>query len=278
MVGADRHEERRAAYFARLPAPRADRAKYTRPLSTKAELKHVRSLQQKKYREEHGLFLVQGPKLVEELLRSGLPAEAIYATPEARTRLRIPHAIELPAHEMERLGTLESGNEVVAVVPVRPQGAFAPLAMDELVLALDGIADPGNLGTVLRIADWFGIGRVLCSAGSVDVHNPKCVQASMGAIFRVQVHYGDLAALLGHQGRAGATTYLASMEGRSVFDVRLRRPAVLVLGSESHGVSDAVRAVQSELVAVPRFGAAESLNVAMAASALCMEFARQRTV
>lgn len=256
---------------------RTGSAKYTRPLSTKAELKHVRSLQQKKYRDEHGLFLVQGPKLVDELLRSGWPIRGLYATAAAMARPGLSGATELPPHEVERLGTLESGNEVVAVVPVPAAREFQAMGAEELVLALDGIADPGNLGTVLRIADWFGIGRVVCSSGSVDVFNPKCVQASMGAVFRVQVHYVELASFLEEQHAAGTTVYLASMEGRSVFDVRLQRPSVLVLGSESHGVSDTVRAVRSELIAVPRSGSAESLNVAMAASALCMEFGRQRT-
>ncbi len=246
-------------------------------MSTKADLKFVRSLHQKKVREAEGLFLVQGPKLVGELLASGWPVRSLYATAEMAAQLRLNDAEVLPAHELDRLGTLENGNSVVAVVERPAQNAFAPLGTDELVLALDGVADPGNLGTVLRIADWFGIARVLCDRGSVEVFNPKCVQASMGAVFRVAVHYVDLAEVLERERAAGATLYIASMEGRSAFDLQLRRPAILVLGSESHGVSAAVRALGGETLSVPRVGAAESLNVAMAASALCMEFTRQRT-
>lgn len=245
-------------------------------MSTKADLKFVRSLHQKKVREAEGLFLVQGPKLVGELLASGWPVRSVHATAEMADQLRLIDADILPAHEMDRLGTQESGNTVVAVVERPAQGPFAPLGADELVLALDGVADPGNLGTVLRIADWFGIGRVLCDRASVEVFNPKCVQSSMGAVFRVSVHYVDLAAVLERERAAGATLYIASMEGRSAFDRPLRRPSILVLGSESHGVSAAVRALRGETISVPRIGAAESLNVAMAASALCMEFTRQR--
>lgn len=250
-------------------------AKYTRTLSTKAELKLARSLRQKKSRDEHGLYMAQGPKLVAELLSCGITPFKLFATEEAAQRLQLPSVEVLPAHDMDRIGTLESGNEVVALLhkPLLPD--FTALRADEMLLALDGITDPGNLGTVLRLADWFGTARLVCSPDSVDVFNPKCVQASMGGVFRVQVHYVDLAPLLDRLSAAGAMVYAADMGGTSVFEERLKRPAVLVLGSESHGLSPAVRAAAGRLIAVPRQGAAESLNVAMAASALCMEFARQ---
>jgi TrmH family RNA methyltransferase len=245
-------------------------------LSTKAELKRVRSLHQRKYRESEGCFLVQGAKLVGELLGSGWEAEAIYATEEAAQRSGLRQAVVLPAHEMERLGTLESGNELLGVVRMPDRALPVAPGAGELVLVLDGVADPGNLGTILRVADWFGLRQVLCSTGSVDVYNPKCVQASMGAIFRVAVGYDELAPRLDAWRSAGTHLYLASMEGRPVFELSLQRPAALVLGSESHGISPAVRALGGELLSVPRLGGAESLNVAMAASALCMEFTRQR--
>ena len=250
-------------------------AKYTRPLGTKAIVKELRALHQRRHREEQRRYLVQGPKLVAELLGSGALPEAIYATAQAADRLGLTDAEVLPPHDLERIGTLESGNEVVAVVPLPPPAAAAAPVGNELVLALDGIADPGNLGTILRVADWFGIRRVLCGTGSVDAFNPKCVQSSMGAVFRVGVRVDDLAARLEDWRAAGVHLYLASMEGRPVFEAELPRPAVLVLGSESHGLSPAVRDLRGTLIAVPRLGAAESLNVAMAASALCMEFARR---
>lgn len=245
-------------------------------MTTKAALKHARSLHQKKYRELSGSFLVQGERSVRELLGSGWALQTLFATEDMARTLGIRDAEILPPHELDRLGTLESGNEVVAVVRKPVQGVFAPLETGELVIALDGIADPGNLGTVLRIADWFGVRRVLCGLECVDEFNPKCVQASMGGILRVAVYRDDLVRKLPELRSAGSTVYLASMEGASVFDVRLRTPAVLVMGSEAHGVSKAIRGLESDLISVPRLGGAESLNVAMATAALCMEFTRQR--
>lgn len=245
-------------------------------MSTKELLRHARSLQQKKFRDLHGEFLVQGPKLVGELLASGWPVSFILATAERAERMALERAVVVPLHELERAGTLESGNEVIAVAErPRPQEVL-DAGPDELIIALDGVSDPGNLGTVVRLADWFGLRRVWCNVGSVDAFNPKTVQASMGALFRVQVETVDLPAMLQRQAGAGVAIYQASMEGRSVFKMDLARRAVLVLGSESHGISPGVRAVPGELVGIPGRGGAESLNVAMAASALCMEFQRQR--
>jgi RNA methyltransferase, TrmH family len=240
-----------------------------------ALLRKARSLQQKKARDQYGSFLVQGVKVVRELLASGWDVEAILATPEAALKLDLPRATLVPPAELARVGTLESGNEVVAIARKPAPAAVADLVPGELVLALDGISDPGNLGTVLRIADWFGIRRVWCSPGSVDAYNPKCVQASMGAIFRVRVDQVDLPQVLVLQQQRGAALYFASMEGQSAFRQHLVRPAVLVLGSESHGLSVAVRGLPGELVSVPGGGGSESLNVAAAAAALCMEFTRQ---
>ncbi|MBL7938119.1 MAG: RNA methyltransferase [Flavobacteriales bacterium] len=245
-------------------------------MSTKTLLKHARSLQQKKFRDLHAAFLVQGPKLVQELLRSTWSIDSMIATAAAAERYTLPGAVIVPDHELDRIGTLDSGNEVVAVVLKAPASPIQDLGPDELVLALDGITDPGNLGTVVRIADWFGTARVWCSYGSVDLYNPKCVQASMGAIFRVRVDQVDLPVLLEQQRSKGAALYTATMEGRSVFEVDVKGKAVLVLGSESHGLSADVRALASTSIGIPGGGGAESLNVAMAASALCMEFARQR--
>lgn len=244
-------------------------------MSTVPAIRAVRALHQKKQRDEQGAFLVQGPKLVAELLASGWAVRSIHATAEQASRFAHERILIHPTHDLDRMGTLESGNQVIAVAEKPRPGPFALVQERELVLALEGIADPGNMGTLLRIADWFGIKRVLCSSDSVEEFNPKCVQASMGSLFRVAVHRVDLVRELDRLRAAGAQLYLASMEGDSVFDVGLKRPAVLILGSESHGPSEAVRALGSRTIAVPRAGYAESLNVAMAASALCMEFLRQ---
>ena len=244
-------------------------------MSTKAELIAVRELKHKTGRKDQGRFLVQGSKLVLEALDGPYECAALYATEEAAWRLRTRDAIILPKHELERMGTMESGNEVIAVMEMPLHAPVRSVEKNELVLALDGISDPGNLGTILRIADWFGVRRVLCSEESVDVYNPKCVQASMGGIFRVEAHYVDLPTTLSMLRAEGAALHIASMEGEMVFRMKLERPVVLVLGNESHGVSQGVRELEGTLVSVPRVGQAESLNVAMAASALCMEYTRQ---
>lgn len=246
-------------------------------MSLNSQLKFARSLQQKKFRDLHGCFLVQGPKLVQELLQSTYEVKELLATPEMAERMGLAQATIVPARELDRIGTLESGNHVVAIVTKPTLAPLADLGADEWVLALDGISDPGNLGTVVRIADWFGVKRVWCSSQSVELTNPKCVQASMGAIFRVRVDHIDLPVWLSRQLDLGAALYMASMEGHSAFRMQLARKAVLVLGSESHGLSKEVRALAGELIGIPGGGGAESLNVAMAASALCMEFTRQRT-
>jgi len=237
--------------------------------------KRVRALHQRKHREAEGRFLVQGRKLVCELLASPFTVEAVHATRQAAEELGLAGALVHPPHELERMGTLESGNEVVAVVHMPPPTAMRPPGAGALVLALDGVADPGNLGTLVRIADWFGAAAVWCASGSVEVWNPKCVQASMGSVLRVPVAYGDLPAALGAAASAGARVYKAEASGRNVFGEPLERPAVLVMGSESHGLSEAVRSGPGLSIAIPGAGGAESLNVAAAAAALCMEFARR---
>jgi TrmH family RNA methyltransferase len=251
---------------------------------TQAELKRVRALHQKKFREETGTFLVQGRKVVAELLRSRYRAERVFAAESAArfiepltSKRRVPLHV-LPEHELERLGTFEKGNELVAVARTPEAPGFRAPAADELMMAFDGVADPRNMGGLLRIADWFGIARVLCSPDCMEVFNPKCVQSTMGSLFRVEVRYAPLAEELTSCARAGCQVYLADMSGTPAFSVALSRPAILVLGSESHGLSDALRKIYATTVCVPRVGKAESLNVAMAASALCLEFTRQFAV
>ncbi len=238
-------------------------------------MKRVRALHQRKFREAEGLYLVQGRKLVRELLASRQEVVHLFATEEAARHLAVGRVEVLPAHDLERMGTFEQGNEVVAVVRKPREAALAWPGPKGFVLAADDVADPGNLGTLLRIADWFGAAQLWCSAASVEVWNPKCVQATMGSIFRVPVVYGDLAAALAHAAREGVHVYKAEASGADVLKEKLARPAVLVLGSEAHGLGKSVREVPGRSIAIPAFGGAESLNVAAAAAALCMEFARQ---
>lgn len=249
---------------------------------TQADLKRFRALQQKKFRSEAGLFLVQGRKVVEEVLASPFRVERILASEEAAEFIgaraaarKVPVQI-LAGHELDRIGTLEKGNELIAITAIPPEPAPPKPAPGDLLLALDGIHDPRNMGGLLRIADWFGVAGVLASRDCMEIWNPKCVQSTMGSLFRVPVRYVDLPAALTALHKGGASLYAADMDGKPAFHVKLARPAVLVLGSESHGLSESVRdAAGLTVVSIPRIGHAESLNVAMAAAALCTEFTRQ---
>jgi RNA methyltransferase, TrmH family len=248
---------------------------------SQAELKRVRALQQKKYRAESNRFLVQGRKVVSELLASSLHTEALFASEAAAAWIRaaaeerqVPVHV-LPEHQLEKVGTFETGNELVAVAVSPDPPDFRAPGAGELMLALDDVHDPRNMGGLLRIADWFGISRVICSPDCMEIYNPKVVQSSMGSLFRVQVRYAPLVEELGQCDAAGARVFLADMDGAPVFQAKLSCPAVLVLGSESHGLSEAMRAMNAAVISIPRIGKAESLNVAMAAAALCTEFARQ---
>jgi TrmH family RNA methyltransferase len=250
-----------------------------------AELKRVVGLQQKKVRQTSRRFLVQGRKVVEELLSSPWQTETIYASEEVAefvnplaTEKKVPVRIA-SLSELEKIGTFEKGNELVAIAVMQDQPKARAPRKDELILALDGITDPRNLGGLLRIADWFGVKQVVCSQDCMEVYNPKCVQSTMGSLFYVDVRYARLYDELTDLAEVGANLYFADMGGESVFDVALQAPSVLVLGSESHGLSEAVRSIEAgRVIAMPQVGRAESLNVAMAASALCAEFTRQRIV
>ena len=250
---------------------------------SQAELKRLRALQQKKFRGESGRFLVQGRKVVAELLQSTCRVESILATEDSAAWVRpmamagtrnVPVQI-LASHELDKIGTFEKGNELIAIAIEPEEPAFRPPLHQELMFALDGIRDPRNMGGLLRIADWFGVKRVLCSHDCMEVYNPKCVQSTMGSLFRVEIRHVNLAEELTKIASAGASIYIADLDGTPVFQAKLARPAVLVLGSESHGLSQAVSAMNATVISIPRLGHAESLNVAMAAAALCTEFARQ---
>ena len=248
---------------------------------SQAELKRLRSLQQKKFRAESGRYLVQGRKVVVELLQSDHGIEMILANEENAAFIRplaAPRNIAvqiLAGHELDKIGTFEKGNDLIAIAiePKEPQ--FRAPNDNELMLALDGIRDPRNLGSLVRIADWFGVKRLLLSNDCMEITNPKVVSSTMGSLFRTEIRYVDLKTELTQCAAAGAHIYIADMGGTPVFDAKLARPAVLVLGSESHGHSEAVQSLKASVISIPRMGGAESLNVAMAAAALCTEFARQ---
>lgn len=229
---------------------------------THNEIKFVRSLQQKKFREESGLFVVEGEKMVQEALASGFKVEKVYRREDVGDKA------------MERLSAMSSPSPVVALVRMHKW----PAAKEQkgLCLALDSVRDPGNLGTILRIADWFGIDCIFASPDSADVYNPKVVQASMGAIFRKPLIYCDLPSLCESWTLAGKKVFGTFLDGADIYKSELPAEGLIVMGNEANGISAEVAAKVSDRITIPSFGGgAESLNVAIATAVTVSEFRRR---
>lgn len=236
---------------------------------SKNELRQVRSLAQKKFRDEAGLFVVEGEKMVSEALASGFEVVSVYRRDE------------IGEEAMARLSMLSSPSPVLAVVRQPAPAAFRP--SKGLFLALDGIRDPGNLGTILRVADWFGIDGVVASPDTVELYNPKVVQATMGAIFRVPFFRMDIAELCRKVVSGGGHVYGTFLDGENMYskalDCGLEAPSVIVIGNESNGISPAVAACVSDRLFIPPYPAddpgSESLNAAIATAITVAEFRRR---
>ena len=239
---------------------------------TTAQIKLIRSLAQKKEREACGLFVVEGEKMVAEAQRSGWAVEAVYRVEEVGEKA------------MERMSLLATPSPVLALVRIPDAVRNAPDPGEGLYLALDGIRDPGNLGTILRIADWFGIDAVYASPDTADLFNPKVVQATMGALFRVRFHYRDIPALCRQALQAGGRVYGTFLDGENLYGKALscgeQAPAVIVIGNEAHGISAETAAVVSDRLYIPPFPAddpgSESLNAAVATAVTVAEFRRRQ--
>jgi len=230
---------------------------------SKVEIKEIKALGQKKFRDEKKLFVVEGEKLVEEALRSGFDVVAHYRTED------------IGEDTMARISQLTHPSPALAIVR-QPAPTEPHLDPDELILALDGIRDPGNLGTILRIADWFGIHQILASEDTVECYNPKVVQATMGAIFRVHVHYLPLQETLR---QSNAPVYGTFLEGENLYQAELTKGGIIVMGSEAHGITPKIAATVTRKITIPPFPTntrtSESLNVAVATAITCAEFRRR---
>ncbi|MBD2702386.1 RNA methyltransferase [Spirosoma sp. BT702] len=241
---------------------------------SKNQLKYIQSLHQKKYRQQHGAFLVEGAKSVQEVLQSNFETEVLVATElfykenaHLTDRQRTPVEI-VSATELTRMGTLESNNAALAVVKTKEN---VPLLAepDEIVLILDDIRDPGNLGTILRIADWYGIRKILCSSTTADVYNPKVISASKGSFTRVNWWYGDVVQVLKKTVQQPTNVvYGAFLDGADVHSISFATSGYLVMGNESNGISTDVAQYVTQRVTIPRYGNAESLNVGIATAIL----------
>lgn len=238
---------------------------------TAAEIKFVKSLSQKKFRDSEGLFVVEGEKMVAEALASGFEVEKVYRRED------------IGDAAMARISALSSPSPALALVRRPSDLESASLPSNGLFLALDGIRDPGNLGTILRIADWFGISAIYGSPDTVDVFNPKVVQASMGAIFRVRFHYADIPSLCLSALDAGGKVYGTFLDGSNMYGQELsnglQAPSMIVIGNEANGISKETAACVSDRLYIPPFPAddpgSESLNAAVATAVTVAEFRRR---
>lgn len=242
------------------------------------EIKRVKSLSQKKFRDELGLFIVEGEKMVQEALESGLKVEKVY------------YSDEIGNEAMSRISALSSPSPALAVLSkpsdiyINDVSELEPLlSKGGLYLALDTIRDPGNLGTMLRIAEWFGIDAVFAAKDTVDVFNPKVVQATMGAIFRVKMHYVDLPELSKKVISKGGRIFGTFLDGENMYGKELDNgkgaPSVIVIGNESNGISDRMAEFVTDRLYIPPYPAdqpgSESLNAAVATAVTVAEFRRR---
>lgn len=238
---------------------------------SKNQIKLITSLQQKKYRKQEQLFFAEGVKVVQELLHSNFELLDLFTTKQ--DFLTVPknkvHAIT--EAELKKISALTTPNSCLAVFKI-PK--VKEMVEKGLIVALDDVRDPGNLGTIIRLCDWFGIETLFCSEESVDIYNPKVVQATMGSISRVNVVYGNLEAFLSQTKLPVFGTF---MDGKNIYQEKLPKEGIIVMGNEANGISSSVEKLVSERIAIPRFGnlqVTESLNVATATAIILSEFKR----
>ncbi len=232
---------------------------------TNAQIKYIRSLREKKFRETSGEFVVEGEKMVKEALQSGFQLVGVW-------RLE-----DIGENAMSRISQLSSPSPVLAVLKIPRSGSLPQKFERGLYLALDSVRDPGNLGTIIRIADWFGVGTVFASPDCVDTYNPKVVQASMGSVFRVKVMTADIPQVCAKFREEGMDVYGTVLDGADIYKEQFVPEGLVVMGNESVGISPQVRGLLTRRLLIPSFGSAgaESLNVAVATAVTLSEFRRR---
>ncbi|MEP1489797.1 MAG: RNA methyltransferase [Algibacter sp.] len=236
---------------------------------SKNQIKLITSLKQKKYRLEHQLFVVEGIKTIKELLESDLVLHALFTTETFNIDAKDEFLIS--ESDLKRISFLTTPNKALAVFKIPESKA---INNDGLIVVLDDVRDPGNLGTIIRLCDWFGIKELVCSKATVDCFNPKVIQATMGSITRVNISYVDLISFID---KTELPVFGAFMEGDNVYAKPLPKEGVLVMGNEANGVSKTIEDLVTNKISIPRFGdlqATESLNVATATAILLSEFKR----
>ena len=252
---------------------------------SKNQVKLISSLHQKKYRKEHGLFIAEGEKVCRDLIESGWTVRSVFMTEEFRREKfsKWPKKVNsevVTAKELEKISALTTPQQILMVAEVPDWKFSTEYVPGNLTLMLDDIKDPGNLGTIIRIADWFGIGTVICSETCADVFNPKTVQATMGSLFRVKVFYQPLLQTLEKATEKNIPVYGTLLNGENIYSTKLSTEGIILIGSESHGISEALIPFITTQISIPSFSKssskqADSLNAAMAAAIVCSEFRRR---
>ncbi len=237
---------------------------------SKNQIKFITKLGQKKYRLQERLFVVEGIKMIKELLASPLELYQLYTTTSLNSDAK--NEVLISEKELKSISFLKTPNTALAIFKM-PEDQ--PLASNGLIVALDDVRDPGNLGTIIRLCDWFGVKDLVCSQQTVDCYNPKVLQATMGSITRVNISYVDLNVFLKE---ATLPIYGAFMDGTTVYEATLPEQGILIMGNEANGISSSLETVINKRISIPRFGpvkATESLNVATATAVLLSEFRRR---
>ena len=231
--------------------------------------KFVASLQLKKYRKQEQCFVVQGNKSVNELLASDFEVVLLLVTKEFHANGRLPKSIEVievTENDLAAIGQFQSNDSVLAVARMQSNDHF-DIQPDEFALALDDIRDPGNLGTIIRTADWFGITKIIASEETADFYNPKVIASTMGSFTRCKILYHDLTAYL--KSTAGSKIYGAFLDGKDIHTVNFGAGGLILIGNESRGISNELAPFVTDRITIPRYGKAESLNAAMATGIIC---------
>ncbi|APY07911.1 RNA methyltransferase [Winogradskyella sp. J14-2] len=240
---------------------------------TKQEIKVIKSLSQKKYRQQLELFTVEGVKGIEEFLNSNIKLSKLYTTKQIFSAPK-NQIIEISGNELRKISALKNPNTALAVFEI-PK----PVEVEDkgLIVALDDVRDPGNLGTIIRLCDWYGVKNMVCSNSTVDCYNPKVVQATMGSLTRVNITYTELSKFIQNRKVSVFGTY---MNGESIYNAHLPNEALIVFGNEANGISETINSIIDKKITIPQFGIGkdtESLNVANAAAIVLSEF-RRRTI
>jgi len=238
---------------------------------SKNQIKLITGLQQKKYRHANELFFAEGVKVIRELLSSDFELDHLYETEDLFPEVAVADKTKIGESDLKKISALTTANNCLAVFKIPQQ---KKLQETGLILALDDIRDPGNLGTILRLCDWFGIEQLVCSNETVDLYNPKVVQATMGSISRVAVHYVDLKTFLEQTKLPVFGTF---MDGKNIYKEKLPNECVIVMGNEANGISSEIEKIAANRLSIPRFGnlkQTESLNVATATAIILSEFRR----